>query len=337
MSKPSKNPLVSINIPVYKCEKFILRCLESVKNQSYTNFEIILINDCTPDNSVNIIKEFINKNNQINIKLINHETNLGLSVVRNTGIVNSMGDFIYFLDSDDDIDIDCIKLLVENQLKTNAQLILSQNRWINTFDHSTKDFGFPTNSDDKYYNNNNTIFKAYCEDRFPITSWNKLINLEFIKKNQIYFIPGLYAQDELWMFHLMEKIDTLSIIDNITYNYYLHGESVIFNRTRKNFENYITILNYFEKSFKNSESTIRKKLIKKKIIHFRNMVMVMQWKAMRNDLEYFKLNYKKMKKLPSLNISEYFSNDFDIKTKKLNFFQNLPTIIGVRLFIKRFG
>ena len=151
-------PLVSINIPVFKCEKYILRCLESVKNQTYKNLEIILVNDCTPDESMTIIKQFVNENPDLTVKVYEHEKNSGLSVVRNTGINASVGEYIYFLDSDDEITEDCIALLVENALKTDAQITISQNQWINTFDSTTKDFGFPTTADKKYYNDRLEIF-----------------------------------------------------------------------------------------------------------------------------------------------------------------------------------
>ena len=330
-------PLISINIPVYKCEKHILRCLESVKNQTYQNIEIVLVNDCTADNSVEIIENFAVDNPHLNIRLIHHKENSGLSVVRNTGINESKGEFIYFLDSDDDITPNCIELLVNNYLQSKCQLIIAQNRWINTFDNTIKDFGFPTRAKEKIYTSNEQIFKAYCENLFPITSWNKLIKRDFLLEHQIYFIPGLYAQDELWFFHLMEKIESLSIIDDITYNYYLHGESVIFNRTKKNFENYLTILNYFEKSYQISSDKTRKYLIKNKVLWFKNMVMIMQWKAMKNDLLYFKQNYKRMKSILPIQFSDVFDKRFDQKTKKLMLLQNLPSGIGTNLFIKRYG
>lgn len=337
MTSTNNLPLVSINIPVYKCEQYIFRCLESVKNQTYSNLEIILVNDCTPDNSVAIIEEYIIQNPDLNIKLIQHDTNGGLSVVRNTGIDNSNGKYIYFLDSDDDLTTDCIEKLVNKVNITNAELVLAQNRWINTFDNSIKDFGFATKSTKKEFKNNEDIFEAYTKNSFPVSSWNKLVNLEFIRQNKIYFIPGLYAQDELWMFHLMEKVNSLSIIDDITYNYYLHGESVIFNRTKKNFENYITILQHIEKSYRTAATSKKRELIKFRSIHFKNMVMIMQWKAMKNDVEYFKTNYKRMKKIIPFKITDLLKTSIDLKTKKLLLLQNLPTNIGVKLFIKRYG
>ncbi|KFE98672.1 hypothetical protein IX39_14675 [Chryseobacterium formosense] len=328
-------PLVSINIPVFKCEKYILRCLESVKNQIYKNLEIILVNDCTPDNSMAFINKFVQENPNLNIKIHEHQKNSGLSVVRNTGIKASAGEYIYFLDSDDEITEDCIALLVDNALKTDAQITISQNRWINTFDNTTKDFGFPTTADKKYYNNRLEIFSVYSNGGFPSSSWNKLIKRDFIVDHEIYFVPGLFAQDELWFFDLLLKTDTLSIIDNITYLYYLHGESVIFNRTKKNFENFLTILEYFTKAYDKEQNVALKKMIKKKIILFKEMVLIMQWKALK-DKDYLGVNISRMQKLTKLTIADYFDSDFNADIKKKNFFQNIPADLSAKLFVWRF-
>ena len=328
-------PLVSINIPVYKCEKYILHCLESVKNQTYKNLEIILVNDCTPDNSLEIVEKFIVENPELNIRLLHHEKNRGLSVVRNTGIENSTGKYLYFLDSDDEITPDCIELLVSEVLEKKVKMVIAQNRWINTFDNSAKDFGFPTNSKKKHYCSNEEIFEAYCNGLFPVPSWNKLIELEFLKKNKIYFVPGLYAQDELWFFHLMEKIDSLSIINEITYLYYLHSNSVIFNRTKINFENHQTIVEWFTKGYEESGRN-RKQLIKKKLIEFKETTLQMQWKSMRNEPGYWKQNYKRLQKAPKLSFSDYFSGEFSSGLKKKDFFQNLPVELGFRIFKWRY-
>lgn len=329
------NPLVTISIPIFKCEKFIIRCLESVKNQTYKNLEIVLVNDCTPDNSMILVKNFMDANLNLNIKIIEHQENSGLSVVRNNGINASTGEYLFFLDSDDEITADCIELLVERAVKTDAQIIIAQNRWINTFDNTTKDFGFPTIAEKKYYDNHLEIFSVYSKGGFPSSSWNKLFKRDFIVDNQIYFVPGLFAQDELWFFHLLLKTDTLAIIDDITYLYYLHGESVIFNRKKKNFENYLTILEYLTKSYKEEKKSELKTLIKSKIVLFKEMVLVMQWKALK-DKEYLKTNISRMQKLVRLNLSDYFSSKFSLDVKKKNFFHNIPAGLAVKLFIWRF-
>lgn len=90
------NPLVTISIPLYKCEVFLKDCLESVRSQTYTNIEVTLINDQTPDNSVQIAEDFIKTNNLQNWKIDHLEKNSGLSVVRNKGIDTAKGKYLFF-------------------------------------------------------------------------------------------------------------------------------------------------------------------------------------------------------------------------------------------------
>lgn len=94
-----KEKLVSIVIPVYNSEKFIGETIQTVENQTYKYWELLLVNDCSTDNSENIIKECISKDERI--KLINLEKNLGAAVARNKGIDEAKGKYIAFLDADD--------------------------------------------------------------------------------------------------------------------------------------------------------------------------------------------------------------------------------------------
>ena len=92
-------PLLSIIIPLYNCEKFIAKCLLSVLNQNFSNYEIIIINDCSKDHSLKICKKY--KKKYPKIKIINQKTNKGVSSSRNLGIKSSIGEYIIFIDSDD--------------------------------------------------------------------------------------------------------------------------------------------------------------------------------------------------------------------------------------------
>lgn len=94
-----KQPLVSIITPVYNAEKFIRNTIESVQNQTYNNWEMILVNDLSPDKSVEVIEEYAKSDQRI--RLINLEKNSGAAIARNTAIQNSNGKYVSFLDSDD--------------------------------------------------------------------------------------------------------------------------------------------------------------------------------------------------------------------------------------------
>lgn len=95
----SKNDLVSIIVPVYNSEKFINDTIRTVQEQTYGNWELILVNDCSTDNSVSIIEKYVKEDNRI--KLINLECNSGAAIARNTGIEQATGRYIAFLDADD--------------------------------------------------------------------------------------------------------------------------------------------------------------------------------------------------------------------------------------------
>lgn len=108
------SPLVSVLIPVYGVEKYITRCLESVANQTYDNIEVILVNDCTPDRSVEVAEEYIKKSSLAGkTRIINHEKNRGLSAARNTAVAAAKGEFVLHLDSDDFI----LEKTIEESLK----------------------------------------------------------------------------------------------------------------------------------------------------------------------------------------------------------------------------
>lgn len=328
-------PLVSINIPVFKCEDYIIRCLDSVKNQTYQNLEIILVNDCTPDNSIQLIEEYFKNNPALNSQIYHNEKNQGLSVVRNKAIEKSSGKYIYMLDSDDYITPNCIEELVEISEETHSDITVGETICWDSNEGKEKNL-FPIRASEDSIEGNDLIFERFIEGDWPIIGPNKLYNREWILTNNLKFIPGLFSQDELWAFHCAFKLNKISFYKHKTYIYYLHGASTIFNKKKINFENHQTIVEYFTKGFLESDST-KKQLIKKKLISFKSTTLMMQWRSMRADIAYWKQNYNRLKKAPSLSLSDYFSSDFTLNEKKQNFYLNLPTEIGFRLFKKRYG
>lgn len=113
------NPLISVIVPVYNVEKYLDRCVESIVNQTYTNLEIILVDDGSPDNSPQMCDEWAKKDNRI--KVI-HKENGGVSSARNKGLDVSTGEYIAFVDSDDYLDLDMYELLISNSVKNAAEI-----------------------------------------------------------------------------------------------------------------------------------------------------------------------------------------------------------------------
>ena len=108
-------PLISILVPVYNVNLYIERCARSLFEQTYKNIEFIFVNDCTPDNSIDILKTIITSYPEVydKVKIINHINNKGLSYARNTALQNATGEYIIHIDSDDFIDRNCIKELAD--------------------------------------------------------------------------------------------------------------------------------------------------------------------------------------------------------------------------------
>ncbi|MDX9705015.1 MAG: glycosyltransferase [Weeksellaceae bacterium] len=326
-------PLVTISIPLYKCEKFLEKCLISVKNQTYQNIEITLINDQTPDNSVQIAEEFIKKHNLKDWKIFHLEQNSGLSVVRNKGINTAKGKYLYFLDSDDEITSDCIEKLVVVAEKENAQMSISQIECEKAID-GKKSFCLGQLKKTKPLFGNENIFKAFSNGEIPSSAVNKLFLIDFFRENKIYFVPSLFAQDELWTFHSCLKLESVAFQTNVTYTYYLHNESVIHNRKKIHFDNWFTIGQHIDKSLKEEKNPERKRLILNYLIKFKNTTLIMNWKAQKND-DLWKESYKNYQSLSSLRFIDYFSSNYSKKLKKIDFLMSLPPNLGMRIFKKR--
>ena len=116
-----KKPLVSVIIPVYNVEKYLPQCLDSVIGQTYTNIEVICVNDGSPDDSIAILRRYEKEDSRIKVlEIENH----GLSYARNIGTKSSRGEYILYLDSDDWIDVDTIEVAVDNACQSDVDLVI---------------------------------------------------------------------------------------------------------------------------------------------------------------------------------------------------------------------
>ena len=287
-------PLVTISIPLFKCEEFLEKCLLSVLNA-------------------------------------------GLSVVRNKGIDTAQGKYLFFLDSDDVITPDCIEIMVKIAEKEQLEMVVGNTIMLNLSDGREKDF-FRVNSSQNIITNNEEVFRAFIEGRYASSSWNKLVLLDFIRKNQLYFTKGLFAQDELQSFQTALVLNRLGFVDfdKTTLYYFLHSKSVIHNRNKRNFDNWFTIGQYIDKALHEEKKEERKKLILKYLIDFKTLTLQMNWKAQKSE-KLWKESYNNYKTLRSLSILDYFSCKFSKETKKNSFLNNLPTDLGFQIFKKRWG
>lgn len=328
------NPLVTISVPIFKCEAFIERCLQSIRLQTYSNIEVILVNDQTPDKSVAVAAEFISKHQLSSWQIIDLDANSGLSVVRNEGIKNARGKYIFFLDSDDEILLDAIDTLVKLAEEQQADIAMGEVQGIRSPENEKVDV-FPIHTKENILRGNKKILRELVNGGFAVSSWNKLISLSFLKSNNLYFTKGLYAQDALHTFEMALHLETIAFLRAVTYVYYLHQDSVIHNRKKIHFDNWITIAEIINRHLLEEKDAERRKLILEYLINFKAVTLQMNWKA-QQDEHLWKRSYNAYRKLSGLRISDYLSSHYSAKLKRNDLFYRLPSDFGFKFFRWRY-
>ncbi|MCS2583388.1 glycosyltransferase [Bacteroides sp. BFG-551] len=230
---------VSIIVPVYNVEKYIITCLESIAHQTYDNIECIIVDDCGKDHSIQLAENFISSyNGSIKFVVCYREKNGGLSAARNSGLKMASGRFVYFLDSDDVLYFNSIGILVEKI--GIAQMCIGSYSTINE-----ENVGLSFNDKvllNKEYGNRKDVAKSYTQNSWPVMAWNKLILRTFIESNNLYFEEGLIHEDELWNFHVLSCIERVSTVSSFTYKYRQRQGSIMTTENPKNRKDLVIIL-----------------------------------------------------------------------------------------------
>lgn len=182
---------VSILVPFYNVEKYVGRCVESIFSQTYQNIEYIFVNDCTPDKSMEVINEYIEKYGVADkCKMIIHDQNKGISASRNDCLDFMTGEYFLFVDSDDYIDKDMVELLVEAAMKENADI--SGCGYIEEYPDYSVDFP------QEYTNNHDDMMRAITLLTIKGVMWKLLVRSSIVTdhRNEVRFIPDRNMVDD---------------------------------------------------------------------------------------------------------------------------------------------
>ncbi|MCQ2122858.1 MAG: glycosyltransferase [Fibrobacter sp.] len=205
------NPLISVIVPIYKVEPYLRQCLDSIVNQTYTNLEIILVDDGSPDGCPAICDEYAVNDNRI---IVIHKENGGLSDARNAGLDICKGEYISFVDSDDSIENIYFETLIKTALELNSDLVIGNNntstdknsplKIVSFFDSLTEEFG-----------PNRLAF---------IASWGKLYHHSLF--NEIRFPLGKTHEDTFTTYLLNYKAKKIVFINKTLYHYIRRTDSI---------------------------------------------------------------------------------------------------------------
>lgn len=210
---------VSICIPVYNVENLIGRCLDSVINQSYNNLEIIIVNDCTPDNSMQIVNQYAQKDHRI--KIINHDKNHGLMMTRKTGYMAATGDYITFCDSDDYLPKDSIEILYNEAIKTDADVVSGDYMYITVngcqiINHNKLNYG----------NDKLSVYKSLLRRELNHTVWGKLYRSSVLKNYKYNTYENFTnGEDGCLFYQLVENVNRVIQINKPVYYYMQNTQS----------------------------------------------------------------------------------------------------------------
>lgn len=232
--------LISVIVPVYNAEFYLRQCIDSIIKQTYTNLEIVLVNDGSTDNSGKICDEY--KEIDSRIKVI-HKMNGGVSSARNAGldVCTSGGDYIAFVDSDDWIESDMFEKLYNEIKRVNGDIVVC---------------GYYIDKQDQTYikklekgifvGNDNVLKKCFYNKNFPNAVWCKLYNKNIF--NEVRFPEGKLYEDMLIILDVLEKTSVVSIIPEAFYHYSQRLNSIMNEKTyHKSFEKILACENILEK------------------------------------------------------------------------------------------
>lgn len=221
-------PKFSIIIPIYNTEKYLKECVDSVLKQDFENYELILVDDGSTDNSVKICDEYAEQDKRV--KVI-HKPNGGLSDARNCGTRESIGEYIIFLDSDDFIHENSLSKISKTCEEKNADIIFLKGFKFFTDTRETQELDEDLNMDE-LKNKEEKLNYITSLKKFPGSACTKTFRREFILANELFFEKGLVSEDIEWMIRALKASKTIDY-NNTPYYYYRQNRAGSITHTVK--------------------------------------------------------------------------------------------------------
>ncbi len=213
-----KEPLISVIVPIYKVEKYLDRCVESIVNQTYTNLEIILVDDGSPDNCPQMCDDWAEKDNRIKVV---HKENGGLSDARNAGMPFVTGELVSFIDSDDWIELDMFEKMLNRMKKDNSDMVSCGVKWVEEDGTLIRD----VTSDNEVLNKTAAMKELINDRKLKQHVWNKIYKYDLIK--DIPFEKGKYHEDVFWSYQVVGIAKKVSVVKESFYNYVQRSNSIM--------------------------------------------------------------------------------------------------------------
>lgn len=211
-------PLVSVIIAAYNCDKYINQCIDSLLNQSFKNFEIIIVDDGSTDRTYSILNEYKTKNKNL---YIYRQKNKYAGVARNNGLSRAKGEYVLFLDADDFFEPNMLMLAYQRAKSVDADIVVFKGREYNDVTKEFKNCRFPL-SPELFPNKAVISAGEFGEKLFQANSciaWNKLISKKFIDNVGVKFSSTKSSNDTVFIYTLLSLAKRITLVNEILVNY----------------------------------------------------------------------------------------------------------------------
>ena len=255
----------SIIIPIYNVSAFLPECLESVAGQSFSDYEVVCVDDGSSDDSFGIAKGYVDTHGHW--QLI-HQENQGLGAARNTGLKHASGDYVLFLDSDDRLRPDSLRILAENLLDEDLLCFNGQRFLHGTGAYEAADSLTPWNyrSGWDYYNDNALKARDFAFVCVVLRCYRR----SYLVENGLWFKPGIYHEDNLFTPLACYHAGKVKVIPDILYDYRVRASSIMTTRSLNHWKDVIGIANELAAFFIPQE-TIGKRTVYQVLTHHYQM------------------------------------------------------------------
>lgn len=215
-------PKVSVIIPIYKVERFIGRCAESLMRQTLQDVEFVFVDDATPDGSVQVLNGVLNKypERKKHVKIVRHESNKGLPAARNTGLAAATGDYVFHCDSDDYAADDMLEVLYNQAVEKQADIVWCD--WFLSFEHKERYMRQPS------FDSAVEAIKAMLAGKMKYNVWNKLVRRDLYK--EVCFPSGYSMGEDMTMILLFAKANIVKYAPRAFYHYVKSNTNALSHR-----------------------------------------------------------------------------------------------------------
>lgn len=237
----------SIIIPIYNAEKYLRPCVDSILNQTYNDFEIILVDDGSSDSCPQICDDYAKKDKRVRVI---HKSNGGQADARNVGLDSATGDYICYIDSDDYFANKYVLQVLANKTESNPDIVHYKfKEWFESNGHIA-DCKF----DYKVQTEGRSVAQIYCDlinkDAYYNSAWSKIIRRGLLMDNNIRFEKGIVGEDNEWYYHIVITAKSLVLVDEPLYVYRRRLGSTTTSITRKNLMDQLYVLDKWENILK---------------------------------------------------------------------------------------